>query len=301
MVNKEKLIIKWLNDELTPEEFEAFKQLDEYSSYAKLSDKAKYFKAPEFDENASLNQIKKQINTKTKKSKSLTFRYVATIAAVFVVSFLIFKTLNSNSAVKDFETTTAKTEILSLPDQSKVNLNANSKLSYNKTKWESKRNLTLEGEAFFEVEKGKTFTVKTDYGEVEVLGTVFNVKSRDYTFQVTCFEGSVKVSVNDKNFVLKPKDKLVFDNGKININQTNFSTPDWKSNQTRIESKPLKFVLKEFTNYYDVSFKTSDVNTSRLYTGSFKHEDLEIALKSITLPLGLTYKINGKIIALSNK
>ena len=51
---------------------------------------------------------------------------------------------------------------------------------------------------FLKVEKGKTFTVKTNYGEVEVLGTVFNVKSRDYAFEVICYEGSVEVSLDDK-------------------------------------------------------------------------------------------------------
>lgn len=296
---KEVLVKKWLNDELTSEEFEAFKQLDEYFSYAKLSDKAKFFKAPEFDEKASLTQLESKISSQTKSSKQSSFKYAIAIAAIFVLSFLIFKNLNSN--LNSIETSVAKTEILTLPDQSKVNLNANSKLSYNSIEWDSNRQLTLEGEAFFEVEKGKTFTVKTDYGEVEVLGTVFNVKSRDYAFEVTCYEGSVQVSLNDKIYIVEAENDLTLENNTIELSSINLMKPDWKENQTIIKSQPLKVVLQEFKNFYDVNFDSSNVDTSKIYTGTFSHNDLEIALKSITLPLNISYSIRDNEIILSNQ
>jgi len=50
----------------------------------------------------------------------------------------------------------------------------------------------LFGKAYFDVDKGKTFTVKTDLGTVQVLGTRFDVESRDSIFKVVCYEGSVK-------------------------------------------------------------------------------------------------------------
>ena len=158
---KEELIKKWLNDELTPEEFEAFKQLDEYSSYAKISEKAKYFKATQFDEKASLEHIESKISSDTKSSKHTSFRYALALVAVLVISFLVFK--NFNTDLNSFKTSIAKTENIILPDQSKVNLNANSKLTFNSSEWNSNRHLSLVGEAFFKVEKGKTFTVKKDY------------------------------------------------------------------------------------------------------------------------------------------
>ena len=296
---KEKLIRKWLNDELTPEEFETFKQLDEYPSYAKLSDKAKYFKAPKFDEKASLIQLESEISSKIKPSKYSSLKYAIAIAAIFVISFLIFK--NFNSDLDLIETSVAKTEILTLPDQSKVNLNANSKLSYNSAKWDSNRQLFLEGEAFFEVEKGKTFTVETNYGEVKVLGTVFNVKSRDYAFEVICYEGSVQVNLDDKAYIVEAKNHLFFENDAVKVNSIDLMTPDWKENQTIIKSQPLNVVLQDFKNYYDVEFDVSNVDTSKIYTGTFNHNDLEIALKSITLPLGLSYSISDKEIILSDQ
>jgi Fe2+-dicitrate sensor, membrane component len=65
-----------------------------------------------------------------------------------------------------------------------VNLNSSSQLSYSKNKWDSKREVTLNGEAFFKVSKGSTFDVITLNGKVSVLGTQFNVKQRENYFEV---------------------------------------------------------------------------------------------------------------------
>ena len=50
---------------------------------------------------------------------------------------------------------------ISLPDNSQVSLNALSSVTYNESSWDENRELTLNGEAFFKVEKGSTFEVKT--------------------------------------------------------------------------------------------------------------------------------------------
>jgi ferric-dicitrate binding protein FerR (iron transport regulator) len=188
-----------------------------------------------------------------------------------------------------------------LPDNSEVNINANSSLTYNSSSWDQKRKLQLEGEAFFKVKTGEKFTVSTTYGDVEVLGTQFNVKSRDYGFEVTCYEGKVRVLVNDESYILSQKDRLVLNDSSVETSQTTLEKPDWFQNSTIFQSTSLDVVLKEFQNFYNVDFETSNINTSRLYTGSFNHSDIEIALKSITLPLNLTYQIKNKKVILYNK
>ena len=160
---KEKLIQKWLNHELEAEELESFKTLDEYSSYAKISEKAKYFKAPQFDQKASLGKIEFATNSRQKSNKYSVLKYVASIAAVLIVGFTLLKTLNLQSDINSFETLTANTESIELPDHSNISLNANSSLSYTSSEWETERKLQLEGEAFFEVEKGEKFIVNTDF------------------------------------------------------------------------------------------------------------------------------------------
>lgn len=298
-MKEEELIKKWLNDELSPEELEAFKKLDAYSSYVKLSEKASHFKAPKFNEAESLEHLKFRI--KSKSSKHFTSRFFAGLIAVFIIVFAVVKLLNKETALETYTTEVAASEIIHLPDQSEINLSANSSVSYDSQKWSQNRNLTLKGEAFFKVKKGEKFTVNTYHGAIEVLGTQFNVKSRNYGFEVTCFEGSVGVTIDDKQHILEEKDQLVLTHNSVKKTQTHFETPDWTRNSTVLKSTPLEDVLKEFENYYDVDFETSSINTSRLYTGSFTHSNIEIALKSITLPLDLTYKIKDKKVILTNK
>ena len=135
---------------MTPEEFEAFKQLDDYPSYAKLSDKAKRFKAPEFDEKSSLEHINSKLSSKSKFIKSNLFKYAGAIAAIFIISFLVYKTLGLDTSTVSISTQTAKNQNIKLPDQSSVSLNANSQLKFETKDWEDNRQLFLNGEAFFE-------------------------------------------------------------------------------------------------------------------------------------------------------
>ncbi len=67
-MKKEELVKKWLNFELNQEELEAFKKLDAYSSFMKLSENAKHFKAPNFDSEATYEDIKSEYAAKSKRS-----------------------------------------------------------------------------------------------------------------------------------------------------------------------------------------------------------------------------------------
>ena len=300
-MKEEKLIKKWLNNELSEEELKAFKQLDAYSSYIKLSEKAKYFKAPKFDEQQSLKNIqsKIEINQRNSKSTKPIYGYIAAFVAVVIISFAIINF--TNQGLLSYQTQLADTENIILPDQSQVDLAANSTLSFEPGTWNNDRSLNLEGEAYFMVEKGEAFKVNTSYGEVEVLGTKFNVKSRTYGFEVTCFEGSVQVNIDEKAIILLANDFLSLQNGSIQVEQVRHSSPHWKKDRTTLKSKPISFVIEELKNYYDLEFDAAEVDTSRLYSGSFPHNDINIALKSITLPLDLTYQITDKKVILSNK
>ena len=85
-------------------------------------------------------------------------------------------------------------EQVELPDGSIVSLNKNSKISYDGSF--EPRIVKLEGEAFFSVNEGETpFIVETEDGEVEVVGTEFNVKSKGDKMEVEVEEGGVKMKL----------------------------------------------------------------------------------------------------------
>ncbi len=300
MDEKEKLIKKWLDHELSQEEYEAFKELDEYSSYAKISEKAHHFKAPDFDEEASREELEGRINSTKKRNKRIQYIYVAAaIITALVLSVSLFEILYQKDDSKSITTKVATSETIQFPDHSEVNMNSRSELSYHPDTWNEKRELFLAGEAYFKVQNGNAFHVKTDHGDVQVLGTIFNVKSRDYSFQVSCYEGSVKVNLKNDSFIVQAGEVLTMTHNDIKKGKTNSKLPDWKRNQTIINSKSLEIVLQEFKNYYDVEFDISQVDKTIKYTGTFGHDDLEKALQSITLPLDLSYRIDDKEIFLS--
>ena len=174
---------------------------------------------------------------------------------------------------------------------------------FNKNNWKNNRMVNLEGEAFFKVAKGSTFDVETTSGIVRVLGTQFNVIQRDGYFEVICYEGLVGVYFNNlEQLKLEPGDSFTVLNGEIIEKSRIFgSQPGWILNESQFDSRPYEYVLAEFERQYDVSFDTSDVNLNQLFSGSFSHDNYQIAIQAITLPLNLTYSKNNNIITLESE
>jgi transmembrane sensor len=74
----------------------------------------------------------------------------------------------------------------------------------------------------------------------------------------------------------------------------------WLQKESNFKSTSLGFVLAEIENQFDYKIETKDVDLDVLYTGGFTHTDINIALQSVTIPLQLSYKIDGKKITLFN-
>jgi len=94
---------------------------------------------------------------------------------------------------KSISTSAGQHLTLNLPDSSWIELNAQSAVSYHPYWFSFARTITLDGEAFFRVVKGNRFKVVSKRGETTVLGTTFNIYSRDNEYNVTCFTGKVSV------------------------------------------------------------------------------------------------------------
>lgn len=296
-MKERELVEKWLNSKLSQEELEAFKQLDAYSSYIRLSENAKHFKAPDFDSNTSLNELKLKIEKKQTSTKKTFFKYAFQIAAVLAICFGVYYSF-FNNAYTVFKAQVAETKTITLPDDSQVTLNSKSTLKYDEKNWDSNRVLQLDGEAFFVVSKGKTFEVQTPQAKVSVLGTQFNVKSRNDFFEVHCYEGEVNVNHLNNSLDLTALYSYKYHNGKsIKEENGSLDKPSWVNNKSTFKSVLFSHVLKEFQRQYNTTFELKNINTNLLFTGSFTHNNLDNALQSITLPLQLTYlKQNGKVI-----
>ncbi len=181
-----------------------------------------------------------------------------------------------------------------LPDGSTVQLNAASKLTYYPLWWKFKRIIKFKGEGFFEVQKGNKFVVHTLYGDVEVLGTSFNVFARKEAPRVSCLTGRVRVtSKNQSQVVLLPNSKAeLLTNKNIKVSKDINVENDiaWRKNYFRFESEPLKNVFLEIERQYGVKLEM-DFSGSATYSGNFqKKERVEDILNYVCSPMGLTFK-----------
>ncbi|WP_430412069.1 FecR family protein [Kordia sp.] len=288
-MTREELIQKWLNHSLTPQELEAFKQLDDYAELTKMNTALQYFKAPDVDVDAAYTIVQKPTQENISKPASW-FKPLLRIAAILVIGFgaYLYSTIPNATLV---ETHVADKTSVELPDTSAVTLNAVSSLSFDEDSWKENREVSLKGEAYFKVAKGETFSVITDDGIVTVLGTQFNVKQRKNLFEVFCYEGSVKVNYNATEVVLKPGQRfLILDGKQIRNEKEMLKEPSWIRNESSFKSLPLREVIQEFERQYNVTIDANAIDTSEVYTGSFTHTNIDMALQSITLPLQLKYQ-----------
>lgn len=288
-------LARWLNNELNEEERIAFEKTEDFKDYTKIVEKMELFQAPDFNKEATLKAIQNKVKPQQKIRKmvpSWTYAVAASIALLVSVFYFVDK----NTV---YETSFGEQLAVVLPDGSKVQLNAKSKLTLSEKEWEEgNRNLTLNGEGYFKVEKGSTFTVTTELGSVSVLGTQFNVKRTAGLFDVKCFEGKVRVKSTSQEAILTPGKgyfKVKGEAGK----ETTFETtePEWISGESAFKSTPLKYVIKELEKQFDISIDSEKVNQNQLFSGSFTNQNMQIALQTVFIPLQIVYTISesGKI------
>ncbi|RNC83553.1 MAG: DUF4974 domain-containing protein [Winogradskyella sp.] len=295
-MEREDLIQKWLDHNLNSEEQKAFEKLEDYDVLTKLSNATKGYKAPAYDSDSEYSIIAEKIKSKTAKNW---LKPLIRVAAVLLIGFSIF--YYTSTLDTTINTTIAEATITNLPDASTVELNSKSTIIYNKKSWSNNRTVRLEGEAFFDVEKGSKFDVITSEGKISVLGTRFNVKQRQNYFEVTCYEGLVAVTYNEQYMELRPGNRFTVIDGIITNEKEKRTKPSWMSNETTFTSTPLKYVLAELQRHYNVSIDASQLDTQRLFTGSFTHKNLDLALQSITLPLDITFSKNNGVIVLQSE
>ena len=275
-MDKDQILARWIAEELSDTELKTLVSKEEYVDFIKLREGISLY---EMTQKPLSSDLYKNIEKAQKKSKLINlYRTVVAVAAAIV----LLLSVNYFMSPKNFEATTAYGEYqkITLPDGSIVHLGAKSELSYNKSEWKKHRNIQLQGKAYFEVKKGGSFNVTTPNGQIKVVGTKFSVNSFADYFNVKCFEGKVKVITN-KEMVLKPYE--VFQKTG-NFNQQSvikYNKPLWLSGESRFQSTPLKYVLIAIEKQYGIHFIKKNINDNKLFTGSFRHDNLDLTLKIV--------------------
>ena len=299
-MDKEYLLHKYLNGEATPDEIDALKAHPEFAAYTKISEATKNFETPLFKEAEIYQSLQSKLSEKEVKVRPLfsvkQFMRVAAVIALIITGYLFLD--NRDTTIT---TQIAQKEIFLLPDASEVSLNAMSNLSYNKKNWSKQRTLNLDGEAYFKVQKGSKFSVETSQGTVSVLGTQFNVFSRDKEFTIACYEGLVSVSYMGELIKVPAGNFVKIENGKLLSQESMIAqSPSWIHNESSFKNTPVANVLEELKRYYSIKINVKNT-INKEFTGSFTHTDLNTALRSICDPLQLNYTIANDEVTLYAK
>lgn len=149
---------------------------------------------------------------------------------------------------------------LTLPDGSKVWLNAASQLTYSIDNNQPERIVDLQGEAYFEVarDKNKPFKVRSKGQVVEVLGTHFNISSYDDdpSVKTTLSEGAVKVTetTNNKTILLEPGQQSILNrNNQLSVDQVNvLDAMAWKNGKFSFNQSDIYAVVRQLSRWYNV-------------------------------------------------
>lgn len=197
-------------------------------------------------------------------------------------------------------------EKICLPDSSTVWLNAGSLLVYPSTLAAETRNVYLSGEGFFEVKKDSLhpFVVSTNYLQLQVLGTSFNVSAYPSNNQVkaTLETGLLQVEVNgqQEKYILTPNEQLVYTPLTQKVEQLKVGAADysdWRMGGLFFNDASFEDVLHTLERTYNIHFHvyTSMYQKQNLRVHFNKDESLENVLKIIQILIpGIEYQIDGK-------
>ena len=252
---------------------------------------------PEYDVEAAYGHFKSKPREKTAKVRSLNTRWVIRIAAsVLLIVAAVFLLRNQTETI---EAALKTNQTFAFSDGSNLILNDGSSIRFDEKNWAENRVVELTGEAFFEVEPGGSFLVKTKNGTVEVLGTKFNVRAWGNKFYVECYEGKVRVNSGGRITELTQNQSVIISNEEITEAEITHQKPLWSTGSSRFYNENINEVFGELERQFDVKVNAPKMN--RVFEGIFTHGNLETALREICRPLKLEFTISedGKSVSVS--
>jgi transmembrane sensor len=238
------------------------------------------------------------------------------------------------AVVNEINTAEGSRTHLTLPDGTRVWLNAGSRLTYGKSYNTATREVNLTGEAFFDVARNsqKPFLIHAARIDIQVLGTSFNVKSypTDRTTEATLIRGSIEVSIKDRpreRIILRPNEKLVIANDDSTLHRFNpgkykavaagepivairkptyeqktgaIIETSWVDNKLTFREETFGDLARQMERWYGVTIQFGDPALDDLqFTGSFKEETIQQALDALKYTARFSYRIQGTEITIN--
>ena len=268
------------------------------------------------------SELLDKINFKIAKAENVNITYnkksvlvpILRIAAVIVIVLIAYFAAHQHSGVPNNDndqsamiekvTQRGQKYTVTLSDGTQIKLNSDSKLVYPKRFDNKKREVFLEGEAFFDVVKDekRSFIIKSADLTTTVLGTSFNVKAFPQEIsQVTVATGKVRVTSGNsqstiKSHLLTRGEQINYNpsSGRIRKNEVDIERfLAWKDGILNFEEMKLHEAAKILERWYGVTiaFDNESIRHCRIVRGTYKDENLFNVLKSFQYFLGFEYKV----------
>ncbi|RAV99245.1 FecR family protein [Pseudochryseolinea flava] len=229
----------------------------------------------------------------------------AACVAICAVTILLWEVAFPSTQL--YSTDRGHRSIITLEDGTKVWLNVDSKLTAPKSfNGKPSREVTLNGEAFFEVTKNpnQPFIVHTADLNVKVLGTSFNVSAypEQRNVETTLVEGKVSIATNGsetKSITLLPNQRAIYQKESKNmtlVDQKNTaSLTGWKDGNLNFENIPLDEIIAALERWYNVTIHIpANTKLKCRFSAKVETKTLEEVLELFQASEGITYEIKGK-------
>ncbi len=236
---------------------------------------------------------------------------ISTVAAVGLLLIGVIwawqTTQTNHPALVETIATSPRTKV-TLPDQSIVTLNKGAKISYDPNF--DKREIQLNGEAFFEVTKNpqKPFTILTKNTNTTVLGTSFNINNEATKTTVTVFTGKVSFSdraSKNESLILTPTERGIYQSDQNTLNkesQIALENIHWQRENIAYEDQTLSKIIPALESFYNISIELNEPTLGNcIYTGSFSRDSLSIDLKAFLFVMELNSTQEDNHIMLTGK
>ena len=289
---------RWLQNSLTSEEQKGFETSEEFEQFNHIVQVVDELQLPDYDKDMAFSELMSKVKrSPQRKHFQLNILRVGMAAAtLFMAATLLYIFVGNQPDEERHITQNKEKEDVLLPDGSAVTLHSASKVSFNQKTWDQKRVVNLEGEAFFEVEEGRKFVVELPCGEVTVLGTTFNIKSRDNHCEVICYTGKVKVDFHGKEQILLPGEGIRMANDVLEDlhNLPENKEPGWTKGFSELIDVPFPEALDELRILYDLKISTDQDIPKDSIRVDIPHNNIETAIETVLGPLDLKYEYNQK-------
>lgn len=193
-----------------------------------------------------------------------------------------------------------------LSDGTKIKLNAMSALTYPVRFNENSREVTLEGEAYFDVKHSTTesFKVHTKQGVVTVMGTAFNVNTYSSNLSyVTLVNGSVKVGDQKNTKIIKPGEQATLGPPDIKIQTVDLEKfIAWNNGYFYFSNDKIEDIMDQLSRWYGINIQYVGSSSGRAYGGSVaRNSTLAEALEQLKKVGNFDFKIEQNNVTVISK